>query len=115
MGVAQVAQDLALNASTCFNLLRTLVHERLVVFDPASKWGVDGLIRLAPPNLPRLSEVRVDGWVLAFTLGVSLAASMVFGLVPAIQAGRVDLNDALKQGGARSGIGGTAGRSARRW
>jgi DNA-binding IclR family transcriptional regulator len=43
MGVAQIAQDLALNASTCFNLLRTLAHERLVVFDPASKKYVSGL------------------------------------------------------------------------
>jgi putative ABC transport system permease protein len=74
-----------------------------------ASWGVEGLIGLAPPNLPRIEEVRVDGWVLAFTLGVSLLSSVLFGLAPALQASRVDLNDALKQG-ARGNMGGGGGR-----
>jgi predicted permease len=72
-------------------------------------WGVDALVRLSPPNLPRLAEIAVDGWVLVFTLGVSLAASLVFGLAPALQASRVDLNETLKQGG-RGAIGSAGGR-----
>src|SRR5205814_754302 len=44
----------------------------------------------------------IDGWVLAFTLAVSVAASLLFGLAPAIQASRADLNAALKLGAGRS-------------
>jgi putative ABC transport system permease protein len=73
-------------------------------------WGADALIALAPKNVPRLAETGMDAWVLAFTFGVSLLSSLVFGLAPAVQASHVDLNNALKQGGTRSVIGGSAGR-----
>jgi putative ABC transport system permease protein len=72
-------------------------------------WGVEALVRLAPPNLPRLEEISVDGWVLAFTLAISLGASLMFGLAPALQASRVDLNEMLKQGG-RGTIGSAGGQ-----
>ena len=73
-------------------------------------WGSSALVSLAPSNVPRLAETGIDGWVLAFTLGVSVVASLLFGLAPALQASRVDLNDALKQGAARAVVGGAAGR-----
>ena len=73
-------------------------------------WGSAALVALAPSNVPRLAETSIDGWVLVFTLGVSVIASLLFGLAPALQASRVDLNDALKQGGARAVVGGGAGR-----
>jgi putative ABC transport system permease protein len=57
-----------------------------------------------------LAETGIDGWVLGFTLVVSVMASLLFGLAPALHASRVDLNDALKQGGARAVVGGGAGR-----
>ena len=63
------------------------------------------LVALAPAGLPRLSEVRIDRSVLAFTLGVSLITSLLFGLVPALYMSKVDLNEALKQAGTRSGPG----------
>jgi putative ABC transport system permease protein len=72
-------------------------------------WGSSALVAIAPQDVPRLAETRIDGWVLAFTFGVSVLASLLFGLAPAIQASRVDLNDSLKQGTARS-VGGGAGR-----
>ena len=72
-------------------------------------WGSSALVALAPRNVPRLAETGIDGWVLAFTLGVSVVASLLFGLAPAVQASRVDLNDALKQGATRAVVGG-AGR-----
>jgi ABC-type antimicrobial peptide transport system permease subunit len=59
-------------------------------------WGSAALVALAPTNVPRLAETGIDGWVLAFTLGVSVIASLLFGLAPALHASRVDLNDALK-------------------
>jgi putative ABC transport system permease protein len=68
--------------------------------------GSKALIALAPTDVPRLAEVGIDGRVLAFTFGVSTVCSLLFGLVPALYASRIDLNDALKRGGARAVTGG---------
>ena len=73
-------------------------------------WGSTALVALAPSNVPRLAETHIDGSVLVFTFGISLLASLLFGVAPALHASRVDLNDALKQGAARAVIGGPAGR-----
>ncbi len=74
-----------------------------------AKWGSDALVALAPGNVPRLADSGIDGWVLVFTLGISLAASLLFGLAPALQVSRVDLSEALKQGANRA-MGGKGGR-----
>ncbi len=58
-----------------------------------------------PETLPRLNEIGLDGRVLAFTFFVSLVTGIVFGLVPALRASRVDLNEALKEGGRTSASG----------
>ena len=78
-------------------------------------WGSNALVALAPRNVPRLAETGIDGWVLAFTFGVSVIASLLFGLAPAIHASRVDLNDALKQGAARADGRRRGAHCARRW
>jgi putative ABC transport system permease protein len=52
--------------------------------------GVDALVRLAPPNLPRLEEIRVDRVALFFNLAISLGAAALFGLWPALRAARAD-------------------------
>jgi len=75
--------------------------------------GVSALLRLAPPNLPRLEEIHVDPAALLFNLGVSLGAAGLFGLWPALRAARVDLHDALKQGGTRGVLGGGHGEWVR--
>jgi predicted permease len=72
--------------------------------------GTSALIRLAPVNLPRLNEVAVDGTVLLFAAAASVAASLVFGLVPAWHASRVDLRERLTEGGARGAVGGGSNR-----
>ena len=64
---------------------------------------------MAPENLPRLQAVAIDPEALAFTVGISLAAATVFGLVPAWNAFRVDLIQVLRgssrtAGLARSGL-----------
>jgi putative ABC transport system permease protein len=69
-----------------------------------AQWGTEALIRTVPQNIPRISTIRLDGVVLAFTLLISFATGIVFGLVPAWQASHVDLNSALKTGG-RTGTG----------
>ncbi len=71
-------------------------------------WSVDLIRSLASDNLPPTAVVRLDSTVLLFTLGVSLLTGLFFGLAPAIQGSRADLNTSLKEGG-RSQTGG-AGR-----
>jgi len=75
-------------------------------------WGSRALVALAPTNVPRLGEMQTDGWVLVFTLAISIASSLLFGLAPALQVSRIDLNDALKHGGARSTGGSSKMRNA---
>jgi len=67
--------------------------------------GLKALIAIAPADVPRLAETSIDGRVLAFTFGVSVLCSLLFGLVPALFAARIDLNDALKYGGSRAATG----------
>jgi len=52
-----------------------------------------------PGNIPRLEAIALDGTVLAFTFGVSIATGLLFGLAPALRAAQVDLNTSLKAGG----------------
>ncbi len=68
-------------------------------------WGIRLLVAFAPDNIPRLHEIAIDPRVLAFTFAVSLLTGLVFGLIPALQSSRPDLNDALKEG-ARGSSGG---------
>jgi putative ABC transport system permease protein len=69
-------------------------------------WGVKALVALSPDNLPRLQEVNVDARVLLFTLALSLFTGLVFGIAPAQQATKPDLQQTLKEGGAAALSGG---------
>src|SRR5205814_923230 len=69
-----------------------------------AQWGTEALIAAVPQNIPRVKEIQLDASVLAFTMILSLATGVVFGLVPAWQASHVDLNTALKSG-MRGGCG----------
>jgi len=62
--------------------------------------GVKALVALSPDNLPRLQEIDVDGRVLFFTLALSVLTGLIFGLAPALQASRPNLQHNLKEGGA---------------
>ncbi|MGH9840045.1 MAG: ADOP family duplicated permease [Blastocatellia bacterium] len=75
-----------------------------------ARWLLPVLIALSPANIPRLDEIRIDWLVLSFTLLVSLCASVLFGLAPALTASRVNLNETLKAAGHRS-----AGSQNRPW
>jgi putative ABC transport system permease protein len=65
-------------------------------------WGVRAVRALPPLQFPRIEEVRLDGVVLLFTIGVAVLTGLVCGLVPAWRASRVDLQDAVKSAGQRS-------------
>jgi putative ABC transport system permease protein len=68
-------------------------------------WAVNTFVSLAPGGIPRLDEVGMDGRVLAFALLISLLTSVVFGLVPSLQATSLDLNAELKEGDRGSSSG----------
>ncbi|HXG64346.1 MAG TPA: ABC transporter permease, partial [Blastocatellia bacterium] len=74
--------------------------------------GLRALIALAPDNVPRLEEMSIDGRVLGFVLLVSLLTGVIFGLVPAFQSSKPDLNESLKEGG-RGSSGGVRGKRTR--
>ena len=65
-------------------------------------WGVD-LLLAAGPHLPRARQVRVDGAVLAFGLGASLASGVLFGLLPALTTTQAKLQEVLRGGSASAG------------
>ncbi len=70
-----------------------------------AKWGKDLLLALAPEDLPRLSDVALDGRALAFTAALSLLTGLGFGLFPALQASNIrgpNLNETLKDAGRGS-------------
>lgn len=75
-----------------------------------AQWGTDALIKAVPQNIPRIATIQLDGVVLAFTLFVSLATGIIFGLVPAWHASHVDLNTSLKSGSRTGGGGERKGR-----
>jgi predicted permease len=73
-------------------------------------WGVRLLSAFVPENVPRFGETSTDLRVLGFTLAASVLTGLLFGLAPALQSSRFDLNEALKEGGR----GGTDGRGRAR-
>jgi len=66
-----------------------------------SIWLVKLLVAITPPNTPRIDEIGIDLRVFGFTLAVTVAAGILFGLVPALQTSRPNLNEELKDSGQR--------------
>jgi putative ABC transport system permease protein len=77
-----------------------------------ANWGLKALVALSPEDIPRRDQIGIDFRVLGFTLLVSLLTGLLFGLAPALQASKLDLNESLKEGG-RGASGGVAGRRIR--
>src|SRR5438270_1168716 len=69
-----------------------------------SIWLTDLLMSILPEGAPRLEQIGIDYRVLTFALGVSAFTGILFGIVPALQASKLDVTSALKEGG-RSGEG----------
>jgi putative ABC transport system permease protein len=67
-------------------------------------WGAELLVASMPPGLlPSIAIISVDWRVLAFAFGAAVTTGLLFGLAPAWQARRIDLNTALKESGGRGG------------
>jgi len=79
--------------------------------------GLKALLALIPESvpLPRMESIRMDSGVLLFAFGISLATAILFGLVPAIQVSRPQLQSALLQGSQRTGVGGSRVFVRRSW
>src|SRR6476660_1718283 len=73
----------------------------------------DFLLRLVPENFPHLNEISISWSVLLFALTASVISGVFFGLAPALQVGRLDLNHALKQEGRASTTSGGRARTRR--
>ena len=111
-------KEIAIRASlgaTRARLVRQMLTESLMLSLVASAVGLGlavlgthALVALIPASFPaqEITEVAIDGRVLAFTLVVALATGLAFGLVPALSLSRGALHDSLKEGG-RSGGGAT--------
>jgi putative ABC transport system permease protein len=73
-------------------------------------WSMDLLKALLPAEVPRAADIRIDTGVLVFALAITAAAGVLFGLLPAWRAARMNMNEAIK-GGSRTY---TAGRRSHR-
>ena len=69
-------------------------------------WGIDLLLAASPADLPRVNEIALDARAVAFTVATTLLTGIIFGLAPALQSSKTDLNEALKDGGRGSSEGG---------
>jgi putative ABC transport system permease protein len=77
-----------------------------------ASFGLEVLVRASPETFPRLSEIAIDGRILAFAALISIGAGLLFGTAPALQASRVSLLSGLK-GASEGAVGAPSrGRSA---
>jgi putative ABC transport system permease protein len=72
-------------------------------------WGVPALVAVLPQSqlnaMPFLKALNLNGGILAFSFALSLLTGLIFGLAPALQSSKLDLNEALKEGGRQTSIG----------
>jgi len=104
----EIAVRTALGASR-FRIVRQLLTESVLLSIVSgavglalSIWLTKLLVSISPPNSPRFEEIGMDFRVFGFAFAVALVTGVVFGLVPAIQTSKIDLNQTLKESG-RSG------------
>jgi putative ABC transport system permease protein len=107
----EIAIRQALGASR-WRLIRQLLTENILVGLLGgvaglllATWGTNVLIKLGP-QIPWLRETAIDPVVVGFTLLLSLATGILFGLAPAFQGSRTDLNEGLKEASTKSTAGG---------
>jgi putative ABC transport system permease protein len=111
----EIAVRLAMGATRA-RLVQQLLSESILIalaggvlgFAVANA-GLGSLLTMAPVSLPRLSDIRLDGWIFGFTLLVSVLTGLLFGLAPAVYTTNATLSEALKEGAGKASAG--AGRA----
>ncbi|HEU5401794.1 MAG TPA: ABC transporter permease [Terriglobales bacterium] len=110
----EIAVRLAMGASKG-RLLRQLLVESLMLTLSAAGlglafayWATDALVALMPADIPRVHAIALNGFVVAFAVCAAVLIGVIFGVVPALAASRINVNETLKESG-RTGTA-TAGR-----
>jgi len=112
----EIAIRCALGAGTV-RIIRQLLTESMLISLMGglcgllvAVWTMDSLMKFGPQDVPRLQDVGLDSRVLIFTAFLSMFTGLLFGLAPAIQSSRLNLNEVLKDAAGR----GSRGRDASR-
>jgi putative ABC transport system permease protein len=107
----EIAVRTALGASR-MRIIRQLLTESILLAGAGGAlglliavWSFTLLRQLIPDGMIYSTELKIDLPVLGYAMAVSLLTGVIFGLAPALQASKIDLNQALKQGGGRTSTG----------